>query len=277
MDKMKTDYERQLRWKNKRNETFDSARNFTEVSVERDNLRELSGSFRFLLQGLVKYVSACEDEVNKSTVLNSDTIDDGDVLNVSNASQSKRLNISQNVTGILTVIEDPSLKAFIEQTKDVCGDFKLTECLNKLRTETSNLLALCNSLTDERLNDDKHSGDTYVSSEKEYSEEEDGLKSTKKYAKQSISLQDNCSTDKLPINETISQFISLPLANSNSNAEILININDLQDLLMKAKNDNSELFNELTNVRTSYEQLKDEYNSYKSKYGNSLSEDLSEG
>lgn len=87
MARVKTDYEKQLARKIKRQSTFDSSRDLDQIVTERlafvdlfnfqiivvyfcrrDNLRELSNTLRWLLCELAKYCSVCEDDLNKTFI-----------------------------------------------------------------------------------------------------------------------------------------------------------------------------------------------------------------
>lgn len=68
MARVKSDYEKQLTRKIKRNATFDSSRDLDEIIIERDNLREISNTLRWLLCELAKYCSVCENDLNKTFV-----------------------------------------------------------------------------------------------------------------------------------------------------------------------------------------------------------------
>ncbi len=66
MDRLKNEYDKQFNRKQKRQSTFDTNRDLEEIVHERDNLRELCSTFRWLLSELAKCVSTCEADISIS-------------------------------------------------------------------------------------------------------------------------------------------------------------------------------------------------------------------
>lgn len=210
MDRMKNEFEIQLSRKIKRQSTFDGNRDLDQIVSERDNLRELCGTFRWLLSELAKCVSVCEQDLNQTlfdelhrhgfeTIPNKDSAKEkidaepsgvaaaaatenvDDDLNVTIDSQtttasSKRIRFVPDVSGILDVIEDPSLLAVVSGSKD--STFNLNDCVDRLKHEAMYLLELSENLCRKNRSIACPNSTTSQADEKDDScEEEDGLKS----------------------------------------------------------------------------------------------------
>nr|XP_036226737.1 golgin subfamily A member 4 isoform X3 [Bactrocera oleae] len=161
MSRLKMEYEKQLNRKNKRNSTFDSARNLEQIISDRDNLRELCKTFRSVLAELAKCVVNCEEDIN-STLLqevqrlmgaHNRTLDEQTPevdMNISflNASLSsnKQSRCILDVHNLLDLVEDPSLVEFVSN-KSGDEDFDLRECLERLNTEALYLLHISEELS----------------------------------------------------------------------------------------------------------------------------------
>uniref|UniRef100_A0A0K8V8Y3 Pericentrin n=1 Tax=Bactrocera latifrons TaxID=174628 RepID=A0A0K8V8Y3_BACLA len=161
MSRLKMDYEKQLNRKNKRNSTFDSARNLEQIISDRDNLRDLCKTFRSVLAELAKCVVNCEEDIN-STLLQEvqrlmgahnrtlgEQMPEVDLnISILNASLSsnKQSRCIPDVHNLLELVEDPSLVEFVSN-KSGDEDFDLRECLERLNTEALYLLHLSEELS----------------------------------------------------------------------------------------------------------------------------------
>lgn len=209
MDRIKADFDKQMSRKQRRHTTFDENRDLDQIVLERDNLRELCHTFRWLLSELAKCVSVCEDDLNKTLVAelhkhgidafgaNASVIDDGHhdahsdrsldlndslgsshSLDMSTAQQppAGRIRLVPDVSGILDVIEDPSLLDFVEQhSKD--SSFNLNECVDRLKVEAMQLLELSENLCKKKFAQQQQK---QPSEKGDSCEEEDGLRSKSK-------------------------------------------------------------------------------------------------
>ncbi|XP_065086318.1 golgin subfamily A member 4 isoform X3 [Ochlerotatus camptorhynchus] len=194
MARVKADFEKQLQWKLKRQSTFDSTRDFDKIISERDNLRELSSTLRSVLCELVRYVSNCEDDLNNTVidelhkhgiipngeeVLESTTLD-MNVSNMSTYSTRKFLKFTPDVSGLISIIEDPSLLEFVSKdsapNEAVNRSLNLDECLERLRSEAMHILTLSEKIAKKSLTKDEDLDK--VSEKSDSCEEEDGLKRT---------------------------------------------------------------------------------------------------
>ncbi|XP_055600528.1 pericentrin isoform X2 [Uranotaenia lowii] len=191
MARLKTDFEKQLQWKLKRQTTFDSTRDFDQIISERDNLRELSSTLRNVLGELVKYVSICEDDLNntvfdelqKHGILPESELPDVSTLDlnvsdVSTFSTRKFLKFTPDVSGLISIIEDPSFVEFVSkdagQHEKFNQSLNLEECLDKLRCEAVQILKLSERLV--KKPESKDEDLDKVSEKSDSCEEEDGLK-----------------------------------------------------------------------------------------------------
>ncbi|XP_050334849.1 centromere-associated protein E isoform X9 [Bactrocera neohumeralis] len=161
MSRLKMDYEKQLNRKNKRNSTFDSARNLEQIISDRDNLRDLCKTFRSVLAELAKCVVNCEEDINSTLLqevqrlmgahnrtLGEQTPEVDMNISILNASLSsnKQSRCIPDVHNLLELVEDPSLVEFVSnQSGD--EDFDLRECLERLNTEALYLLHLSEELS----------------------------------------------------------------------------------------------------------------------------------
>lgn len=142
-------------------------------------MRELCNTFRNLLHELAKCVSVCEDDLNASLV---DELNKYGILEVSKqsppkspplspietdlnqstcssvANRSMRISLVPDVSGILSLIEDPTLISFVTEKLDVDDsfkDFKLNDCLERLKSEADLLLQLSEKLVLKKAVDNK--------------------------------------------------------------------------------------------------------------------------
>ncbi|XP_011188351.1 A-kinase anchor protein 9 isoform X6 [Zeugodacus cucurbitae] len=162
MSRLKMEYEKQLNRKNKRNSTFDSARNFEQIITDRDNLRDLCKTFRSVLAELAKCVVNCEEDINTTLLqevqrlmgAHNRTLDEPQTteldMNISflNASLSsnKQSRCIPDVHNLLELVEDPSLVDFVT-SKSGDEDFDLRDCLERLNAEALYLLHLSEELS----------------------------------------------------------------------------------------------------------------------------------
>lgn len=281
MDRLKCEFEIQMSRKIKRQSTFDCNRDLDQIVLERDNLRELCSTFRWLLSELAKCVTVCEHDLNKSLVdelhkhgintnanptngIDSNIVEDSihsDDLNVSgesNPAASKRIFIVPDVSGILKVIEDQSLLDYVDQSKD--SSFNLNECVDRLKIEAMYLLELSENLCKKNLSICK------VNSEKDDScEEEDGLKrKSKKICKleQTTSLNENLLTDRNTSIVVRKERLSLPsnclfdgTRSISSNSEINGQIIDLRNRLLVSEQERQSLRVQLDDTLKKHDNL----------------------
>jgi hypothetical protein len=260
---MKTDFDKQLQRKLKRQTTFDSTRDLDQIINERDNLRELSSTLRWLVGELAKYFSICEKDLNNTLVVElqkyaavvqeyditgnnpTDELNASTLSTLSTASTKNLRKFSPNVSSLLAIIEDPSLIDFITKTKDPNDPFRwdLDDCLEKLKTEALNLLGLSEKLYKRDVDND----DDKLSDKADSCEEEDGLKSGKNKKNDACtvkSLDENLfrPDDKLSMTTTsLPLFLSQPIANS----ELNVQLHELKNRLLKSEDERRCLQREL--------------------------------
>lgn len=196
MDRMKAELDILQSRKHRRNTTFDENRDLDQIVLERDNLRELSHTFRWLLSELAKCVSVCEDDINETLLfeLQSHGIDmttggkrtdtnahsgqesGGSTHSLDASVQQRVVRLVPDVSGILSLIEDPSLMDFVDQ-HSADSSFNLNVCVDRLKTEAMHLLEVTEEMfKKKRLPPGKHAAAEKADS----CEEEDGLKSKSK-------------------------------------------------------------------------------------------------
>lgn len=225
-----------------------------------------------MLYELAKCVSVCENDLNASLV---DELNKHGILQPSLISPSKtqsestfnvtddfnqsvcssvddrpmRLSLIPNVSGILSLIDDPSLLSFVNDKDEMddilCSSFSkfdLNECLEKLKIEADSLLKLSEKMIYKRLLDNREIDEAQKSLE-----EEDGLKMVK---------------DDYNIDNSVQR---RPMSHSD--------LNDLKNRLLIAETKNQELEKKLTQSLAQQDELTQRLNSYL----DSHSEELSEG
>ncbi|XP_055692681.1 pericentrin isoform X3 [Lutzomyia longipalpis] len=264
MSRVKSDFERQLNRKKKRNNAYDSNRDLEDIVTERDNLREISGTLRNLLVGLTKYCVVYEEDLNKSFVeqlanvggtlldetLQSTDGEDGQV--------GKRIKFAPDVGGILNLVEDPSLVKFISNARDneEQATFNLDGFIDSLNTEVEYLLKLSEDLAKARQG---------VAGKDDSCEEEDGLKSSIKRNKitKTSSLVEN-----LPNGEyrDASETHSLPIfgpIDALRAGEVNLQLHELRNRLVKSEEERKGLVAELAEVVSRHDSLLQELSSTK--------------
>lgn len=209
MARIKSDYEWKLQQKLKRQNKFDSGRDLDKIITERDTLRELSSTLRWVLGELAKYFSAYENDLNATVfeelqkyaeqatglipaalepsevvtevVLENDQdnnikniLNESVISTVSNTSR-KFVKFAADMSGILGLLEDPSIVGLISNKtgNDEAYEANVRDCLEKLQQEACHLLGLSQQLC-------KYKDDEKMSDKSDSCEEEDGLKSSKK-------------------------------------------------------------------------------------------------
>lgn len=294
----------------------------------RDNLRELCNTFRHLLYELAKCVSVCENDLNTTLIeeLNKYGILQGNEPAVSdsrptspadrngtrlnelvdidlnqsatssiNNNISMRVAVIPDVSGILSLIEDPQLVSFVaekyaEQEDDAeagseTKSFDLNDCLEKLKSEADSLLQLSERLLQRKFIDNKDLD------KNESIEEEDGLKSKRL----NVSLNDHQIAKDLENSSQkprLSLPIILPINNSSvlnesnnvrmlgANSELNIQLNELKNRLLMSERKRQELEKELAESSAQRSQLNEALRIANMKLNNALdgqSESLSEG
>ncbi|XP_031624937.1 pericentrin isoform X2 [Contarinia nasturtii] len=280
MSRLKNDHQRQLDRKVKRHTDFDNGRGLEKCESERDNLRELCKTFRHLLYELAKCVSVCEtdlnatlvDELNKYGILQQTQFSPSKTraesptieldLNQSTCSSiANRLSLVPDVTGILSLIEDPSLLSFVDEKSDnadslsssIWKQFDLNECLEKLKLEADSLLHASKKMLENRDTDNREIDEAQKSHE-----DEDGLKMAK---------------DDLIVDQK--QRVSLPAIFDKKERQTMShsNLNDLKNQLVMAESKNQEIEKKLAESLKIQQELTQKLNNYM----DSQSEELSEG
>lgn len=276
---MKSDYEKQLHRKLKRNSTFDSQRDLDQILTERDSLRELSNTLRWLLCELAKYCTVCEDDLNntfieelhKHGVLNSST---GDVeeniendFNESKVSvQHKRVKFAPDMSGILSIVDDPSLVEFITQNKDLSSDFRVNfdDCLERLRSEALTILGL----SEHMITKNKEEGEHIPKEINHSSEEEDGLKRNSIKRREKVARAKSLNESLLNgnrrgsvVKENGSNTKSLPIYSSGAESdeipksELNVQLHELKNRLVKSEDEKRSLEEELAGVISRHDSL----------------------
>lgn len=177
---------------------------------------------------------------------------------------SMRLSLVPDVTGILSLIDDPSLLKFVNEKDEGDEDsssfnrFDLNACLEKLKIEADTLLNLSEKMMiHKRVVDNKELDETQKSLE-----EEDGLKISK---------------DDFNVENTQKPRLSLPNFFATERHERRpmshSNLNDLKNRLLMAESKNHELEQKLAESLAQQKELQQKLNSYV----DSQSEELSEG
>lgn len=267
MDRLKSEYDKQFNRKQKRHTTFDTNRDLDEIVHERDNLRELCSTFRWLLSELAKCVSSCEADVSNSLLdqlqkhgiesietkfADSKIIESDDLFNESTESaqslSTKANRFTPNVSGILNLVDDPMLVSFVLQSKD--ASFDLNECVEKLKQEANQLLKITEILC-------KRDG----SEKNDSCEEEDGLKcnSSKKAHKleQTASLNENLINGRVEIEHSHRGSLPINLFDQKSGAssEFIVQLNELKNRLLMSETENKNLATELADTQRKNDDL----------------------
>ncbi|KAG4070360.1 hypothetical protein HA402_006502 [Bradysia odoriphaga] len=264
MDRLKNEYDKQFNRKQKRQSTFDTNRDLEQIVHERDNLRELCSSFRWLLSELAKCVSTCETDISLSLVdqlqkLGIEGIEtkclDGkfkqsdDLLNASIESgqsfSTKGKRFTPDVSGILNLVDDPMLVSFVLQSKD--ASFDLNECVERLKQEANQLLKITEILC-------KRDG----SEKNDSCEEEDGLKcqSSKKVHKleQTVSLNENLINGRGEVEHSHRGSLPINLFEGAS-SEFMVQLNELKNRLLVSENEKKSLATELADTQRKNDEL----------------------
>lgn len=215
------------------------------------------------------------DELNKYGIMQPNLRSDSPVnelnqsaidLNCSsNANQSVRLSFVPDVSGILSLVDDPSLLNFVKEKGDenispnTSKMFDLNGCLEKLKYEADSLLQLS-----EKMMTQKHIGDNREMDETQKSlEEEDGLK----VAKDDYNVENTNQKPRLnlPNYFTLDKQDHKTLSHSD--------LNDLKNRLVLAETKNQDLEKKLAESMAQQHELIQKLNSLV----DSQSEELSEG
>lgn len=283
-----------------------------------DNLRELCNTFRHLLYELAKCVSVCEkdlnatliEELNKFDILpsagtilpfnksssrpNSPQGNDNELNQstcssiFSQANRSMHVAIVPDVSGILSLIEDPSLINFVaekfpypdDDVIDIDGSsFNLNDCLEKLKTEADSLLHLSEKMVQKKLFHDNRDTERNDSCE-----EEDGLKSKKSgilSLNNSFATKDDINLENGNQKHRFSLPIFVPL-NSPSDKKLgsTSELNELKNRLVLAERKRQDLEKELIHSKAGQTQLAEDLRLATIKlnsYIDGHSEELSEG
>ncbi|GAB0099973.1 pericentrin [Sergentomyia squamirostris] len=271
MSRLKEDFDRQLNRKIRRNTTYDSNRDLDGIVAERDNLRELSATLRNLLVGLTKYCVVYEEDLNKSFVeqlanvgvnLSDSVQSDGDNDAHNLSTQMARISkFNPDVSGILNLVEDPSLVKFIAASKNLedLGSFNLDDFLESLNNEVEYLLKLSADLSKSREL-------AVGGKEKDDScEEEDGLKSIVRRQKLSkaSSLVENLPNGEhrdFPETHSLPIFTALDTARAG---EVNLQLHELRNRLLKSEEERKSLVAELAEVVSRHDSLVQELSATK--------------
>lgn len=175
--------------------------------------------------------------------------------------RSMRPSFVPDVSGILSLIEDPSLLNFVNDNdtsqNSTANSFNLNECLEKLKIEADSLLCLSEKMIQKRIADNKE----YEEAQKSL-EEEDGLK----IAKDDFNLESAYQKPRLSL-PTFFSFDSHRKSLSHAD------LNDLKNRLLLAESKNQELEKKLAESLAQQQELTLKLNTYL----DSQSEELSEG
>lgn len=288
MARLKSDYEWKLQQKLKRQSKFDSGRDLDKIIIERDTLRELSSTLRWVLGELAKYFSMYETDLNAtlfdelqkySAVEAAATDEDNKLLNesvmstVSNTSK-KFVKFAADMSGILSIIEEPSLVSLLNNKSsaslgsDEPIDLNVEEILEKLKKEAFHLLGLSQQLCKYK----DYDKDDKSSSKSDSCEEEDGLKSSKKrasgQASSGKSLDDNAiSTNqqrysRIEVAPTNSLPIFTPedIANLSfePKSELNVKLHELKNRLVKSEDERRSLEHQLADTQSQHDSLVNE-------------------
>lgn len=300
MTKMKADFEKQLTRKSKRQFTFDLSRDLDCILSERDGLRELSSTFRTVLSELAKCVCVCEDDLNLTFLEEIQKISDvtmNDSLQ-SSANTTKRFRLAPDVSGLLSVVDDPRLLGFISERtiEEEKEEFDLKDCIERLQSEAEYLYELSENLN-KRHQQDKQS-ETTTDGERIDSCEEDGLKSAAKRTPhkftrtQSLNETPSVCRRKLsmPTQSSLPPDLSKLALNfdstfddnfsSESVSELNFHMNELRNRLVQSENvraelserlqasmqENKDLEHEIDNLKKQLDQLDSHREDYKEGY-----------
>lgn len=272
MSRMKSDFEKQLHRKLKRNSTFDSQRDLDQILTERDSLRELSNTLRWLLCELAKYCTVCEDDLNntfieelqKHGVLNSSTDDVEENIENLSVVQHKRVKFAPDMSGILSIVDDPSLVEFITQNKDLSSDFRVNfdDCLERLRSEALTILGLSEHMIT------KNKEEVAPKEINHSSEEEDGLKRNSIKRREKVARAKSLNESLLNgnrrgsvVKENGSNTKSLPIYSSATESdeipksELNVKLHELKNRLVKSEDEKKSLEEELAGVISRHDSL----------------------
>lgn len=262
--------------------------------ISRDNLRELCNIFRHLLYELAKCVSVCDvdlnatlaEELNKYDILhksNSRPVSPSasanesvDLLNQSTCS-SMRVAFVPDVSGILSLIDDPSLVNFVTEPAGSDDDaidldskaFNLNECLEKLKSEADSLLQLSENLVSKRVQDNRDVDRNQAI------EEGDGSKS-RKFLNSGATTKDELNSENGNQKQRLSLPIYLPVERRGTTSEL----NEVKNRLVLAERKKQELENELAASIAEQNRVNEELRLVTIKLNNYIdghSEELSEG
>ncbi|XP_039431177.1 pericentrin isoform X3 [Culex pipiens pallens] len=285
MAKVKADFEKQLQWKLKRQSTFDSTRDLDKIISERDNLRELSSTLRSVLGELVKYVTVCEDDLNATLIGElhkhgiavaaggDETLDgtlavDLNETGASTCSTGRKLHkFTPDVSGLASIIEDPSLLHYVSKEETGRSSLNLDECLERLRLEAVHLLKLSEKVT--RKADTKDEDLDKASVKSDSCEEEDGLKrggNSRKDGASTRSFDENMVREVegvVPKLQTATSSLPTDLTTVQSSGELNIQLHELRNRLLKTEDEKRLLETELADTLTRHNSLVLELNETK--------------
>lgn len=283
MAKVKADFEKQLQWKLKRQSTFDSTRDLDKIISERDNLRELSSTLRSVLGELVKYVTVCEDDLNATLVGElhkhgiavaaggDETLDgtlavDLNETGASTCSTGRKLHkFTPDVSGLASIIEDPSLLHYVSKEETGRSSLNLDECLERLRSEAVHLLKLSEKVT--RKADTKDEDLDKASVKSDSCEEEDGLKrggNSRKDGASTRSFDENMVREvEVAKLQTATSSLPTDLTTVQSSGELNIQLHELRNRLLKTEDEKRLLETELADTLTRHNSLVLELNETK--------------
>uniref|UniRef100_A0A336KVR5 CSON000948 protein n=1 Tax=Culicoides sonorensis TaxID=179676 RepID=A0A336KVR5_CULSO len=296
MARIKSDYEWKLQQKLKRQNKFDSSRDLDKIINERDTLRELSSTLRWVLGELAKYFSVYENDLNAtlfeelqryadqalletSTALedqaqieeiqeneiNKTVINESVISTVSNTSK-KFVKYAADMSGILSLIEEPSIMSLLSKKpgQDQEYDVNVEDCLEKLKKEACHLLGLSQQLC-------KYKDDEKMSDKSDSCEEEDGLKSSKKRSvaiAATKSLDDNAITVnqqryariEVPPTNSLPIFTSEDIASISfePKSELNVKLHELKNRLLKSEDERRSLETELAETLSRHDSLAQE-------------------
>lgn len=215
-------------------------------------------------------VNVPENDLNQST--------GSSVFTVNN--RSIRVAVVPDVSGIISLIEDPLLVSFCEEKYGECENsseqqsFNLNDCLERLKIEADSLLQLSEKLIHKKYSNNKDG------EKRDCFEEEDGLRRHILDNLNSNVTYSNVLEEKFLELSNTRQRLSLPLIVTSSGSELNVQLNELKNRLVISERQRQELEQKLTNSISEQNQLSEALRNAKDKYNihiDAQKEDLSEG
>lgn len=219
-----------------------------------------------------------------------DTVDDLNITNQSVRSNITRKRFIPDVTGILSIIEEPSLVEFITNNKNSI-EFRLNldDCLERLKAEAVYILQLSENLTQKPPPTNGNGNGKLLSDKDDSCEEEDGLK--RKLVKRdkigrTRSLNESIlnggsrknSTNEGPTTKSLPIFDSKSIESESgeddgevlSNSELNIRLHELKNRLVKSEDEKKSLELELASTKEQLEVLEGQKEIFMEGFGSNI-------